>query len=273
MKLEAGQVAVITGAASGIGKGLADAFAARGLTVMLSDVGEEALENARADISGKGGKVAVKRADVSKAEDVTALRDEALHAFGRVDLICNNAGISTAAHAIWEFKLEEWRKLLDVNLQGVIHGLHAFVPLLVEQGSGHVLNTASMAGVTTIAYNGPYNASKHAVVALTEGLRLEFDDIAPALGATVLCPGLVRTNIGQGASSAKKDGRPERKPHGGDPGTTIDVAACARMTLGAIEANALHVFTNPGSERMVRERADRLMLDWPGVSESVSEAG
>ncbi len=263
MKLEHGQVAVITGAASGIGRGLAEAFATRGLSVVLSDIGEEALDKARTDIESKGGKTAMQRADVGKEEDVVALRDAALSAFGRVDLICNNAGIAIGSHAIWEYTLDEWKKLLDVNLQGVVHGLNAFVPLLVEQGSGHVLNTASMAGVTTIAYNGPYNASKHAVVALTEGLRLEFDDIASEIGATVLCPGLVKTNIGHPAPGAKEDDRPERKAHGGDPGTTIDVEQCARMTLDAIEANAVHVFTNPGSERAIRERIDRLMADLP----------
>ena len=268
MKLEPGQVAVITGAASGIGLGLAEAFAARGLAVMLSDVGDEALGRAQAVIISKGGKAAVQRADVSLADDVSALRDQTLSAFGRIDVVCNNAGIAVGSHAIWEYSLDEWKKLLGVNLQGVIHGLNLFVPHLVQQGRGHVLNTASMAGVTTIAYNGPYNASKHAVVALTEGLRLEFDDIAPALGATVLCPGLVRTNIGHGASGAHHDDRPKREPHGGDPGTTIDVDDCARMTLDAIEANALHVFTNPGSERTIRERVGRLLADLPEPAES-----
>ena len=140
MKLEPGQVAVITGAASGIGLGLAEAFAACGLAVMLSDVGDEALGKAQAAITSKGGKAAVKRADVGLADDVSALRDETLSAFGRIDVVCNNAGIALSSHSYLEYSLDEWNKLLGVNLQGVIHGLNVFVPHLVQQGRGHVLN-------------------------------------------------------------------------------------------------------------------------------------
>jgi len=262
MKLEPGQVAVVTGAASGIGLALAQAFAQRGLRVVLSDISEDHLKTAQAKLEAKGATVLTVASDVGDPNNVDQLRDKTLQHFNRIDLICNNAGIAIAGKALWEYDQATWDKMLHVNLQGVINGIRSFVPQLVKQGSGHVLNTASLAGVGTVPFNGIYNACKYAMVSMTETMRMEMDDRGIAVGTTVLCPGLVRTNIGKEG----QDGRPEdpnakhsyQETQGAE---VLDANFCAERTLAAIEADKLHVFPNRGSGAMVRKRLDHLLQD------------
>jgi NAD(P)-dependent dehydrogenase (short-subunit alcohol dehydrogenase family) len=263
MKLQKGQVAVVTGAASGIGFALAQKFAERGLSVVLSDVQDTALNEAVARLSSTGADVLAVRSDVGNVDEVNALRDRTLERFGRVDVICNNAGIANHAAAVWEYSHADWQRLLSVNLWGTINGIQAFVPLFVEQGSGYVVNTASMGGVATIPFNGTYNASKHAVVSITETMRGELDQIAPSIGVTVVCPGLVKTNIDKsvGKPADRTSTTPDRTVAQASREGTIEADDVASQVLEAIATNQLHLFTNPGSGARIHQRIYRLLSD------------
>jgi len=264
MKLDKGQVAVVTGAASGIGLAFAQAFAGRGLQVVLSDTNADHLKAALKDLEAHGAAALTVQTDVGDPVAVDRLRDEALRRFGRVDLICNNAGIAVPGQALWEYDAASWHKVLQVNLWGVINGVRSFVPLLVKQGSGHVVNTASLAGVGTVPFNGIYNAAKYAVVSMTETLRAELDERGIGVGTTVVCPGLVRTNIGkEGGKDGSERDDPGKKPTYQETqgAEVLDADACAERTLAAIESNLLHAFPNRNSGEMVRKRVDRLLQD------------
>jgi NAD(P)-dependent dehydrogenase (short-subunit alcohol dehydrogenase family) len=192
----AGKVAVVTGAASGIGRGLADRFAAEGMKVVLGDIDEARLGTAAAEIRAAGAEVVAVKADVSRGEGAERLRDEALRAFGAVHVVCNNAGVATPPAPAWEKTLEEWELVLGVNLWGVIHGIRVFLPILLGQETeGHVVNTASAAGLIAIPFGADYLASKHAVVAISEGLHLELAQMGAKVKVSVLCPGYVKTRI------------------------------------------------------------------------------
>lgn len=196
MKDLQGRVAVITGAASGIGLALAQGCAQAGMRLVLADIDPNALERARAHFEQQGTPVLARRTDVCSVEQVQALADAAFEHFGAVHLLCNNAGVASPAHqlAAWEVPLSDWHWILDVNLLGVVHGLRAFVPRMLAQGEeGHVVNTASLAGL--VAGSGPYHASKHGVVCLSEGLFLDLRRRNANISASVLCPGHIRTAI------------------------------------------------------------------------------
>jgi NAD(P)-dependent dehydrogenase (short-subunit alcohol dehydrogenase family) len=197
MRLEAEQVAVVTGGGSGIGRALVDGFGARGLTVVVADVEDEALEAARHELEIAGIPVLARHTDVRDAEDVSALAAEVMARFGRVDVICNNAGVISSPAPAWEQSAQDWLWTVQVNLLGVANGVRAFVPHLVAAGRGHVVNTSSIAGLTPIpgGGNAAYSATKHAVIGFSETLRLELGLVAPEVGVTVLCPGPVPTRI------------------------------------------------------------------------------
>ncbi|HEX9258203.1 MAG TPA: SDR family NAD(P)-dependent oxidoreductase [Acidimicrobiales bacterium] len=182
-----GKTAVVTGGASGIGRAMAERFRDAGMRVAIADVEKTTLDATAAELGVLGV-----RCDVSDAGSVGAMRDEVLAAFGAVHLLCNNAGVGGGG-AIVDTTLNDWRWVLGVNLWGVVHGLDAFLPGMVAQGEGHVVNTASMAGLVAWPGIGPYNASKFAVVAISETLRAELE--GTGVGVSVLCPGFVRTNI------------------------------------------------------------------------------
>jgi NAD(P)-dependent dehydrogenase (short-subunit alcohol dehydrogenase family) len=185
------KVAVVTGAASGIGRALARRFSEEGMRVVLADLDEAAVREAAAELRDA---IAV-RVDVAKLEDVERLARETLAAFGRVDVLCNNAGVVRhTGEATWELTDDDWQWLLGVNLWGVIHGVRVFVPIMLGQESGgHIVNTASIAGLVSGA--GAYGVTKHAVVALSENLYLELQRKTPRIGVSCLCPGLVASRI------------------------------------------------------------------------------
>lgn len=190
-----GRVAVVTGAASGIGRALARRLGAEGMRVVLADVEPAALADAERELTGRGVQTLAVRTDVCDEGSVRALADAALARFGAVHLVCNNAGVMGGAGFSWEIPTEDWAWVLGVNLRGVIHGIRSFVPILIEQEEGHVLNTASMAALVSIPLASPYVASKHAVLALSESLFHELAGRAPHVGISVLCPEAVDTRI------------------------------------------------------------------------------
>ena len=190
-----GKVAVVTGGASGIGRALAERFAEEGMRIVIADVEQSALERAEAEMTSDGAEVIAIRCDVSKAHDVKMLAGETLKAFDTVHLLCNNAGVGITGQT-WAIPLEDWEWVLGVNLWGVIHGLHYFVPLMLEHGQpSHIVNTASMAGLTSGGNMAPYHVSKHGVVTLSEGLHHEFRQANANINVSVLCPGWVDTKI------------------------------------------------------------------------------
>jgi NADP-dependent 3-hydroxy acid dehydrogenase YdfG len=251
---------------------LAESFAQRGLDVVLADVEADPLRQATSAIEALGVATLAVRTDVRVATDLEALADATLERFGRVDLVCNNAGVSSMPTPSWELSASDWEWVLSVNLNGVINGIRAFVPHLVAQNAGHVVNTASMAGISAAPWLGPYLASKHAVVALSEGLALELGQVAPDVGVTVVCPGLVATNI-VGSDRNRPDDLPASAHEIGEnevmdligwsstiSGPEMTAAEAAVIVVAAVEANVLHVAPN-GSIKGVHARVDRLLAD------------
>jgi NAD(P)-dependent dehydrogenase (short-subunit alcohol dehydrogenase family) len=188
-----GRVAVVTGAAGGIGLALARRLRSEGMRVVLADVEATALRDAAAAL-GAGDDVLPVRCDVADDAHVAALAARAMEAFGAVHVLCNNAGVFTGG-LVWETPPEDWRWVLGVNLMGAVHGLRHFVPILLGQDEAHVVNVASMAGVTATPLSGVYNVSKHAVVALSETLALDLATRGAAVGVSCVCPEAVRTGI------------------------------------------------------------------------------
>lgn len=200
MQLQHGQTAVVTGAASGIGLALAQRFAAAGLNVVMADVEAAALTAAADRVRAGGVEVHAQRCDVRHADDVAALAEATVQRFGAVHVVCNNAGV--AGGGILGAPLELWRWVIDVNLHGVVHGVHTFLPVLLEQDEGHIVNTASLAGLQGVAGLGVYCTTKFAVVGLSESLWFDLHGMGSGVGVSVLCPGFVQTQIGNSARNA-----------------------------------------------------------------------
>ena len=193
-----GKVAVVTGAASGIGLALARKLGEQGMRVALADIEADALQNAALDLEKRGVEVLAVRTDVSQADSVNALAEKTLEVFGAVHVLCNNAGVF-AGGVSWEAPLEDYEWVLNVNMWGVIHGIRTFVPHLLAHGEeGHIVNTASMAAVTSIPYCAMYTMSKHAVLSLSESLYHELKLRGARIGVSALCPEIVATRIGGG---------------------------------------------------------------------------
>lgn len=261
-QLSRGDVAVVTGAARGIGLALAHAFASRGLRVAIADIDADAVEVARAELASTGAEVLALPTDVSDEAAVFALAEATIERFGSVDVVCNNAGTANYYTPCWEIPADSWKRLIDVNVWSVVHGIRAFVPHLVAKNSGHVLNTASMSGLKRgSALNGDYALSKHAVVGVTESLSEDFAKFAPGVKATVLCPGFVRTPL-----AARQAGRLEEAitaqgataPQWGAP---LEPSAAAALALRAIESDLLYAVPSQNPENVIRDRFDRLMHD------------
>ena len=189
------RVAVVTGAASGIGLALAERFAGEGMKVVMADIEAGALATASDRLRRKGAAILATRVDVSRPEDVERLADETYDAFGAAHVVCNNAGVAVIG-AVHEHTLADWQWVINVNLWGVIHGVHTFLPRMLAGGDeGHFVNTASMAGLTTAPFMSVYDVTKHGVVALSESMYKELTATGAPIGVSVVCPGLIDTNI------------------------------------------------------------------------------
>lgn len=256
---------VITGGASGIGLASAARFAERGANVVLGDIEEGPLEAAVAELKSKGGGVLGVRTDVTKEDDVIALRDAALAEFGAVHVVFNNAGVS--AGPTIGTPTAVWRWVLDVDLFGVIYGVNAFVPLFLEQDEGHVINTASLAGLSGFPGMGPYCTAKMAVVGLTESLFHELAFRGSKVGVSVLCPGFVRTRIHESTRNMPR----EIASFAEDPASRliedlatqavnagIDASEVASAVVDAVETNAYWILTHERSAI----RTTEIRLEW-----------
>ena len=243
MRELAGKVAVVTGGASGIGAALARRFAAEGMRVVIGDVEEAALDEAVRSLEAGGTEVLGAVTDVSDAGQVQALADATIERFGAVHVVCNNAGVG-AGGLSWEAPMTTWEWVLGVNLWGVIHGIRSFVPLLVAQDEGHVVNTASVAGLVAPPYMGPYSASKHAVVALSETLLHELAVVGANVHVSALCPGWVRTRLADS----------ERNRPASLVGSDGEVDAAMRQVLDATIAGGMD--PNDVADHVVRAIRD-----------------
>jgi len=234
MHIESGQVAVVTGGASGIGLAMARAFGAQGMKLMLGDIEEAALATAADSLRVDGFEVATQIVDVSSSDAVDAFADATYNAFGAAHIVCNNAGV-VARHDAWD-SLKDWKWVIDVDMWGVIHGIHSFVPRMLAAGTpGHVVNTASTAGLLGFPGIASYVAAKHAVVGMSSSMHHELE--ATALGISVLCPGLVATNI---VNSERN--RPENPEHPDVPtfamrGETLPPDEVADEVVAAVRAD------------------------------------
>ncbi len=231
----AGKVAIITGGAGGIGKALAEEMGQRGCYLVLADINSELLEKTAAELRASGAQLDAKTVDVRDAAQVQALVDAAHQELGRIDYMFNNAGVNVCAE-IRDTALEDWNELIDVNLRGVIHGVHAAYPIMCEQGFGHIINTASAAGLIPAAAEGAYAATKHAVVGLSSTLRIE----AASFGVkvSVVCPGLVDTPILDSTRYVKLDPDALRKI---SPGKPVPPRKAAKQILRGVERNRFYI--------------------------------
>jgi NAD(P)-dependent dehydrogenase (short-subunit alcohol dehydrogenase family) len=260
-----GKVAVITGAASGIGAALARRCAGEGMSVVLADVSEQGLAEVAAAVQAMGAEVLSQRTDVAVAAEVEALAEAAWRRFGQVDLLFNNAGVLLTGSS-WECSVEDWRWLLDINLMGVIHGVTSFVPRMLAQGTpGHIVNTSSLAGLLAAPLMGPYTVSKQAVLALTETLHYELDGNTP-LGVSVLCPGPIATAIAGSAEGRPTPAEPSAAQRqlqeflGRGIAEGMEPDQCAERVFAGIRESRFWIFTHedfkPEYQRRVQSVLD-----------------
>jgi NAD(P)-dependent dehydrogenase (short-subunit alcohol dehydrogenase family) len=274
----AGKTAVVTGAGSGIGLALARRFVREGMRVVLADVDRDALDAARRAL---GEQTLTQVTDVADERSVRALADRAFADMGAVHVLCNNAGVAGNSPApIWETPIETWQWVVGVNLMGVVHGLRAFVPrMLAASEEGHIVNTASLAGLLAFPAGGPYPASKHAAVVVTEVLALQLAQRGAPIGVSVLCPAWVNTRILDDERNRpdrlRVDDAADARGAAGLPpevhdelvasmaSTGLDPAAVAGGVVEAILTDRFYVLPNAEWTPAIGERAARIMAGGP----------
>ncbi len=265
-----GRVAVITGGASGIGLGMARAFAGAGMKLVLGDLDTEALDAVTEELAGAGAEVVGRRCDVSQLGEIQALADQAVDTFGGVNVLCNNAGIGipTTTH---KMKLDDWKWIIDVDLWGPIYGIDVFLPIIEEQGEGHINATSSMAGLIAGGMMGAYNVAKHGVVALMATLERDLRGRNSPVTASVLCPGPINTNISR-HSVEYRPGRAKPKTDGATSGKVassiqaalekgMDPDEVGRLVLEAIGSGQFWVLTHPRWTRALQKQLDAMNDD------------
>ena len=265
------KVAVITGAASGVGRALADRSVQEGMKAVLADVEVEALAKTETDLKASGATVLAVRTDVSQARDVEALAQKTMEAFGAVHVLCNNAGVGTEA-AVWESTLAEWEWIVGVNLWGVVHGVRVFVPLMLAQDAEcHIVNTASTAGLISGPGLGAYKVTKHGLVTLSETLHHELAERGAKVKVSVLCPGIVNTRIMESARN-----RPGDLPPTGPRGPASEerwealrrlvpagmpAAQVADAVFEALRKDRFYILTHPEGKEAVRTRMEDILQE------------
>jgi NAD(P)-dependent dehydrogenase (short-subunit alcohol dehydrogenase family) len=271
MKDFKGKTAVVTGAASGIGRGLAERFAEEGMRVVLADIEEAPLFEFEERLLERGVETIAVRTDVRALESIDELRARAVEAFGKVHVLCNNAGVGGGG-LTWETRNEDWEWVLGVNLWGVIHGVRAFLPGMIAHGEdGHVVNTASMAGMIAGPFMGPYNVSKFGVVALSETLFHDLRIAGSKIGVSVLCPGWVNTRIGE--SSRNRPAELGPAPMMADPNSPLAArmremlssgmapAELAGIVAEAIREQRFYILTHPEMKPGIERRFEAIMAE------------
>lgn len=263
------QVAVITGGASGIGFGLAERFAKEGMRIVLADIEQATLDRAVAKLRESGAEAIGVRTDVSDIDSVRALAKATLDAYGAVHILCNNAGVQVTAPT-WQIPLSEWKWALGVNLWGVIHGVHVFVPIMLKQNEpAHIVNTSSMAGLISAPMMSCYSVTKHSVVTLSETLAMELKQSGAPIGVSVLCPGFVQTELHESDRNrpatdevdtltpefraAIKQSVASLVTSGKQPSEIAD------FVLAGIRDNRLHLLTHPELVPVFENRAQRII--------------
>jgi NAD(P)-dependent dehydrogenase (short-subunit alcohol dehydrogenase family) len=277
-----GKVAVVTGAASGIGQGLAERFAAEGMQLVLADIQLEPLTAVADSLRGKGAQVVTQVTDVSDAAAVHALAEAAWASYGAVHVLCNNAGVVPGARyrPIWDTAPEDWAWSLGVNLMGVVHGIQSFIPRLRAQGGwAHVVNTISVAGLVSGTNSPAYGAAKHAALRATEALYADLASEGSPIGVTALCPGVVSTGIGDSERNrpaalmpqggARLDDPALMEKYRGIKAAGLMPADVADLVVQAIRDRQFYLVTTTAFDRGVRERMDAILTrrnpDFPDI--------
>ena len=271
------KTAVITGAGSGFGLECARIGAELGMSLVLADVQQDALDRAAAEMTAAGAPVLAMRVDVSKADQVEALGAATLARFGAPNFVFNNAGVGSGG-LIWENTLQDWEWVIGVNLMGVAHGIRVFTPMMLAAAAadpafqGHIVNTASMAGLLNAPNMGVYNVSKHAVVSMSETLYQDLALVTEQISASVLCPFFVPTGISQ----SHRNRPDEHKAHGAKPTKSqligqamsdkavgsgkVSAADVARMVFDAMAANQFYIYSHPKSIASVQVRMEDILM-------------
>jgi len=275
MKTFRGKVAVITGGASGLGREFASVAAREGMKLVLADVQGDALQRAVEELKAQGASVIAQLCDVRKGEQVQALADAAVAEFGAVHLVFNNAGVGSGG-LIWENTEADWEWVMGVNVWGVIHGVRIFTKLMLESAKqdaafeGHIVNTASMAGLLNAPAMGVYNVSKHAVVSLSETLYQDLQLVGAPIGASVLCPYFVPTGISQSHRNRPEDVRMTQGPTASQLAAQamtdkavssgkVSAQDVAEITFKAIANGDFYIYSHPGALAGVQERMQHIV--------------
>jgi NAD(P)-dependent dehydrogenase (short-subunit alcohol dehydrogenase family) len=258
-------VAVVTGAASGLGLGLAYGLAARGMSIVVADINAGELARAETDLRADGAQVLAVPTDVTREGAVAALADRTLDRFGRVDVVCLNAGVSLRGRT-WDLSVDDWRWIYDVNVFGVVHGIRSFVPLLLQGGGGHVLVTASNSAVTTLPELAPYVSSKHAVLSLAETLQHDLAAVGSDVLVSVALPSAIRSGMADAVRNRPADYGPAHVPeetlrasrafleqYGADPRTMAD-----GVLRQALDDRCFAIFTDPSDVATLTARAEAI---------------
>ena len=271
MKTFKGRTAVITGGASGFGREFARIAQRLGMNIVIVDVQQDALDTAKGEIEASGGSVLAMKTDVSKADQLQAVADATLKRFGVPSLVFNNAGVGGTGGLVWEASPQDWEWLINVNLWGVIHGTRIFTPLMLDAAAkdasfeGHVINTASMAGLLTAPNMGVYNVTKHAVVALTETLYQDLKLVTSQISASVLCPYFVPTGIHQSDRNRPSELAREKPPTRSQQiaramsekavtSGKVSAAEVAESVFEAVANNQFYIYSHPKALGNVEQR-------------------
>ena len=267
----AGKTAVVTGAGGGIGRALAHRAAALGMKVVLADISEGDLETVAGELSAQGADFLAVKTDVSRFEEVGHLAQKAEERFGNVHLLFNNAGVSSPPRLLWESSLEDWDWVLGANLRSVVYGVKVFVPrMLAHGGSAHVVNTASIAGLISNSRMNTYGVTKHAVVALSETLFLDLQEVDANIGVSVLCPAWIKTNIHLSERNRRAEERTVLETV--DEGTQrfagvitesvkggLEPADVAQAVFEGVEKESFYILTHPPFNKLVEARMGAIL--------------